>query len=328
MARAETLADIAVFVAVIDAGSFTSAADKLELSKSQVSKCVNRLESTLGARLMNRTTRRLRLTEAGTALYESSKRALEEIDDAQTAVSRLQGAPRGTLVVSASVAFGSSQLPPVVRELAERFPELSIELRLEDRHVDVVREGVDVAIRITEDTRDSSLVYRRLGRNRQVVCASPEYVARRGLPRTPQDLAAHDCIAQTQRATPRTWQFTTRDGRRLSVPVNGRISISSALAVREAMLQGIGVGNLNSYLVGPEILAGRLMPLLEEYEPRELSIYAVYPQRRYLAPKVQVFIDAMLGRMTPEPAWDEFLRNSPTERRATPASPPGNRKRR
>ena len=328
MARAETLSDISIFVTVVDAGSFTSAADKLDLSKSQVSKCVNRLEATLGARLMNRTTRRLRLTEAGTTLYESSKRALEEIDDAQTAVSRLQGAPRGTLVVSASVAFGSSQLPPVVRELTERFPELSIDLRLEDRHVDVVREGVDVAIRITEDTRDSTLVYRRLARNRQVICASPEYIARRGLPRTPQDLAGHDCIVQTQRATPRTWQFTTRDGRKLSVPVNGRISISSALAVREAMLQGLGVAELNSYLVGPEILTGRLVRLLEEYEPRELSIYAVYPQRRYLAPKVQVFVDAMLKRMTPEPAWDGFLSESTSDRAPTPASPPGSRRRR
>ena len=328
MARAETLSDISIFVSVVDAGSFTSAAEQLDLSKSQVSKCVNRLESTLGARLMNRTTRRLRLTEAGTALYESSKRALEEIDDAQTAVSRLQGAPRGTLVISASVAFGSSQLLPVVRELTERFPELAINLRLEDRHVDVIREGVDVAIRITEDTRDSTLVYRRLGRNRQVVCASPEYIARRGLPRTPQDLASHDCIVQTQRATPGTWRFNTRDGRKLSVPVNGRISISSALAVREAMLEGLGVAELNSYLVGPEILAGRLVRLLEEYEPGELSIYAVYPQRRYLAPKVQVFIDAMLKRMTPEPAWDEFLKISSTDRRPTPSSPPGTRKRR
>ena len=320
MARAETLSDISIFVTVVDAGSFTLAADRLELSKSQVSKCVNRLESNLGARLLNRTTRRLRMTEAGTTLYEKSKQALEQIDDAQSAVSRLQKAPRGTLVVSASIAFGTVQLPAIVRELNERFPDLSVELRLEDRHTDLVREGIDVAIRITEEARDSTLVYRRLGRNRQVVCASPDYTARHGAPRIPQDLASHQCIAQTQRATPRTWHFTAIDGSKLSVDVPARVSISSALAVREAALQGVGIVELNSYLVGPDIAAGRLVRLLPEFEPKELSIYAVFPQRRYLAPKVQVFLDAIAARMTPEPAWDGFLANGPKpeRRRSSP----------
>jgi DNA-binding transcriptional LysR family regulator len=307
MRRAETLADIAIFVAVIDAGSFTSAADQLALSKSQVSKCVNRLESALGARLLHRTTRRLRLTEAGTTLYESSKRGLDQIDEAQTAVSRLQQAPRGTLVVSASIAFGSAQLPAVARELTGRYPELAIELRLEDRHVDLVREGIDVAIRITEDARDSTLIYRRLGQNRQVICASPAYLARRGAPRVPEDLAGHECIAQTQRATPKTWHLTGRDGSEHTVDVNGRIAASSALAVREAALLGCGIVELNSYLVGADILSGKLVRLLPDYEPRALSVYAVFPQRRYLAPKVQVFLDTMLARMTPEPVWDEFF---------------------
>lgn len=321
MTRAETLSDISIFVAVVDAGSFTSAAEKLELSKSQVSKCVNRLELALGARLLNRTTRRLRLTEAGTTLYESSRNALGQIDEAQVAVSRLQGAPRGTLVVSASIAFGSVQLPAVVRELTERYPELAVELRLEDRHVDLVREGIDVAIRITEDTRDSTLVYRRLGRNRMVVCASPGYVAKRGVPGTPQDLVRRECIVHTQRASPKIWHFTGPDGNKLSVNIKGRIAISSSLAVREAALQGVGVIELNSYLVGPDILAGRLVRLLPGYEPRELSIYAVFPQRRYLAPKVQVFIDAMLARMTPEPVWDELFKKAPSSARGHPSAP-------
>jgi len=330
MSRAETLSDISIFVTVVDAGSFTSAADKLELSKSQVSKCVNRLERTLGARLMDRTTRRLRLTEAGATLYESSKSALGQIDEAQTAVSRLQGAPRGKLVVSASIAFGSVQLPAVVRELTGRHAELAIELRLEDRHVDLVREGIDVAIRITEDTRDSTLVYRRLGRNRMVACASPAYLALRGAPRSPQDLARYECIVHTQRTSPKTWHFTAPDGSQVSVNVNGRIAISSSLAVREAALEGVGIIELNSYLVGPDIRSGRLVRLLPGYEPRELSIYAVFPQRRYLAPKVQVFIDAMLARTTPEPVWDAFLKRESSGGRAAPAvrsAPRGSRSR-
>jgi DNA-binding transcriptional LysR family regulator len=308
MSRPETLSDLAVFVAVVDAGSFTSASDKLELSKSMVSKCVNRLESALGARLLHRTTRRLRLTEAGTALYETSAAALSAIEDAQLAVSNLQGTPRGVLKVSASLAFGTVVLPRVVRQLTQDYPELAVNLLLDDRHVDLVREGVDVALRITGEPPDSGLVYRRLGPNRQVVCASPDYLARRGTPATPQELSAHDCIAHTQRATPREWHFTSPGGGKTSVQINGRIAVTNALAVRACALQGLGIIELNSYIVGGDIREGRLVRLLEGHEPKELSVYAVFPQRRFLAPKVRVFIDAMLACTTPEPYWDAFLR--------------------
>lgn len=307
MASLESLSDIAVFVTVVRAGSFTAAADSLGLSKSQVSKCVSRLEAGLGARLLQRTTRRLRLTEAGVALHESGRRALDAVEEAQLTVSRLQGAPRGTLVVSASIAFGSTQLPPVLARLASQHPELSIELRLDDRHVDLVREGVDVAIRITGAPPDSSLVYRRLATNRQVVCAAPAYLERRGVPYVPEDLRQHECIAHTQRAEPRLWHLTSASGQAFAAPVNGRFAISSALALRQAALEGLGIVEINSYLVGADIGAGRLIRLLDGYQPRELSIYAVFPQRRHLAPKVRVFVDALLHRLTPEPLWDDFL---------------------
>jgi DNA-binding transcriptional LysR family regulator len=340
----ETLADIAIFAAVVREGSFTRAADKLELSTSQVSKCVNRLERTLGARLLHRTTRRLRLTEAGSALYENSSGALAAIEEAKLAVSKLQGAPRGKLKVSSSTAFGSMQLPRIVRDLSAQYPELEIELLLEDRHVDLVREGIDVAIRITGEAPDSGLVYRRLAPNRQVICASPDYIGRRGLPRTPDDLAHHDCIAHSARATPRVWHLTGPDGGQLSVPINGRPTINSALAVRQAALEGLGIIELNSYLVGDDIAAGRLVRLLPQYQPKELHFYAVYAERRFLAPKIRVFVDAMLARIAPDPPWDAFL-NLPERTRtarsrpATAAdattppgyarrSPPGNRARR
>jgi DNA-binding transcriptional LysR family regulator len=307
MNRPETLSDLSVFVAVVDAGSFTSASEKLDLSKSMVSKCVNRLEASLGARLLHRTTRRLRLTEAGTALYEASASALSAIEDAQLAVSNLQGTPRGVLKVSASLAFGTVILPEVIGQLTQTHPELAVNLLLDDRHVDLVREGVDIALRITGEPPDSSMVYRRLGPNRQVVCASPAYLARRGVPKTPQDLSAHECIAHMQRATPREWHFTTPTGGKTSVQINGRISVTNALAVRACALEGLGIVELNSYIVGAKISAGRLVRLLEGYQPKELSVYAVFPQRRFLAPKVRVFIDALLARMTPEPYWDSFL---------------------
>ena len=307
MHQPETLSDLVVFVAVVEAGSFTSASEKLELSKSMVSKCVNRLESALGARLLHRTTRRLRLTEAGTALYETSASALSAIEDAQLAVSNLQGTPRGVLKVSASLAFGTVVLPSLVRQLTHEHSDLGVNLLLDDRHVDLVREGVDIALRITGEPPDSSMVYRRLGPNRQVVCASPSYLERRGVPKSPQDLPAHECIAHMQRTTPREWHFTTPTGGKTSVQINGRIAVTNALAVRECALEGLGIIELNSYIVGADISAGRLVRLLDGYQPKELSVYAVFPQRRFLAPKVRVFIDAMLARMSPEPYWDSFL---------------------
>ena len=315
----ETLGDIAVFTAVVREGSFTRAADKLELSNSQVSKCVNRLERTLGARLLHRTTRRLRLTEAGSALYENSASALAAIEDAKLAVSKLQGTPRGTLKVSGSIAFGATQLPRIIKALTAEYPELDVELVLEDRHVDLVREGIDVAIRITGQTPDSGLVYRRLAPNRQVMCASPDYIGRRGLPRTPDELASHDCIAHSQRTTPRIWHLSGPDGGQVSVQINGRPMINSALAVRQAALEGLGIIELNSYLVGEDIVAGRLVRILPQYQPKELHFYAVYAERRYLAPKIRVFIDALLAHMAPEPPWDAFL--NPPGKTRTARSP-------
>jgi DNA-binding transcriptional LysR family regulator len=303
----ETLGDIAIFVAVVREGSFTRAADKLALSTSQVSKCVVRLERSLGARLLQRTTRRLHLTEAGSALYENSATALATIEDAKLAVSKLQGAPRGKLKVSSSIAFGAMQLPAVIGDLTVQYRDLEIELVLEDRHVDLVSEGIDVAIRITGEAPDSGLVYRRLAPNRQVVCASPAYIARRGLPRIPTDLASHDCIAHSARTTPRIWHLIGPDGGHVSVVINGRPTINSALAVRQAALEGLGIVELNSYLVGADITSGRLVRLLPQYQAKELHIYAVYAERRFLAPKIRVFVDAMLARIAPAPPWDTFL---------------------
>jgi DNA-binding transcriptional LysR family regulator len=308
MHEPETLADVAIFVAVIDAGSFTLAATRLNLSKSMVSKCVNRLEAALGSRLIQRTTRRLHLTEAGSALYESSRTALAAIDEARAAVSKLQGEPRGLLKVSASPAFGSIVLPRVVSRLCKAHPDLSIELVLEDRHVDLVHEGIDVALRVTGEPPETGLVYRRLGPNRQVVCASPAYLKARGTPKTPQDLKSHDCIAHTQRSTPRVWHFTARGGGKTSVQIDPRVAVTSSLALRSCALEGLGIVEINSYIVGADIGAGRLVRLLEGYQPRELSIFAVYPARRFLAPKVRVFVDALLGLMTPEPYWDRYRR--------------------
>jgi DNA-binding transcriptional LysR family regulator len=165
------------------------------------------------------------------------------------------------------------QLPQIIAELNQQYPELDIELVLEDRLVDLVREGIDVAIRITGEAPDSGLVYRRLAPNRQVMCASPAYIEKRGLPRTPADLATHDCVAHSARTTPRLWQLVGPEGEQVSVQINGRPTINSALAVRQAALEGLGIIELNSYLVGDDIVAGRLVRLLPQYRPKGLHIY-------------------------------------------------------
>ena len=315
MSDPERIADLVAFVAVVNAGSFTAAADRLRLSKSMVSKCVNRLEQSLGARLLQRTTRRLHLTEAGTTLFETANAALSSIDEAHRAVSKLQAAPRGLLKVAASPAFGTVVLPRIVRQLTAEHAELSVELLLDDRHVDLVEEGVDVALRITSEPSDSNLVYRRLGPNRQVICASPAYLGKRGTPQAPQDLAGHDCIAHTQRASPRAWHFTSPSGSKSTFRFEPRLAVTSSLALRTCALEGLGIVEINTYIVGADLAVGRLVRLLEGYEPRALAVYAVFPQRRFLAPKVRVFIDAMLASMTPEPYWDAFLSGPRTARK-------------
>ena len=181
-----------MFVQVVDSGSFTAAAERLELSKSVVSKYVTRLEDRLGARLLNRTTRRLSLTEVGRVFYERSRRGLQEIDEAENEVSRLQGTPRGTLRINTPMSFGIMHIAPAISEFRRHYPELSVDMNLDDRLVDIVEEGFDLAVRIS-DLPDSSLVARRLAPCRHAVCAAPRYLEQHGVPRTPDELRNHQC---------------------------------------------------------------------------------------------------------------------------------------
>ena len=300
----ENLSDIAVFVQVVDSGSFTSAAERLELSKSVISKYVTRLEDRLGARLLNRTTRRLSLTEAGRILYSRSQRGLEEIEAAEMEVSRLQQAPRGKLRFNTPMSFGILHIAPALRDFQQAYPDVSIDMNLEDRQVDLVEEGYDLAIRIAE-LPDSSLVARRLGPCRHVICAAPEYLEKFGTPRTPDELKNHNTLTYGYHDTPREWRLLASDGRYLTVTVNSNMHMNNSLALREAVLQGAGIVLTPTFIVGPDIRAGRLRSLLPNYRMLELSIYAVYPQRQHLSPKVRAFVEFMSNRITDAPEWDK-----------------------
>lgn len=301
----ENLTDIAVFVQVVDSGSFTVAAKRLKLSKSVVSKYVTRLENRLGARLLNRSTRRLSLTEVGRVFYTRSLQGLQELEEASAEVLRLQGAPRGTLRINTPMSFGILHIAPLLPDFLSRYPELSVDMSLDDRKVDLVEEGFDVAVRIS-DLPDSSLVARRLGPCRHVVCAAPEYLKHYGIPRTPEDLSEHNAITFRYQESPNEWHFLSPEGRHVSVAVSGSIQINNSLALREALIQGGGITLTPTFVVGSDIRAGRLRPVLTDYRAMEISIYIIYSQRRHLSPKVRTFIDFMVERISDSPYWDRI----------------------
>ena len=303
--RLESLADIAVFVRVVERGSFTLAAEDLGLSRAVVSKYLSRLEERLGARLLNRTTRRLALTEAGATLFEASRGALERIEEAESALARFQQSPRGRLRVSAPMSFGILHLGPALADFSRRFPDVTLDVSLDDRFVNLVAEGIDVAVRIGTLT-DSSLVARRLGITRAVACASPGYLAEHGEPQSPEELASHDGLIYSYLASGNVWRFTTRDGREIPVAIAGPLRVNNGIVLAEAAIAGRGVLLSPSFYVAPMLRDGRLKRILADYRLPELGIYAVYPQREHVPPQVRVFIDYLAARFGRKPDWEKF----------------------
>ena len=300
----ESLTDIAVFVQVVDSGSFTAAAERLEISKSVVSKYVSRLEDRLGARLLNRTTRRLSLTEVGHVFYERSRKGLADIEDAELEVSRMQGTPRGTLRLNTPMSFGIMHIAPGLAEFMRQYPDVTVDMNLNDRIVDVIDEGYDVSIRIAE-LPDSSLVARRLAPCRHAIVAAPEYLEAHGTPRTPAELQDHNIITYRYQESAQEWHFRSADNKASAVPVAGSLTVDNSLAIRAALLAGVGIGRTPTFVVGEDIREGRLVSLLKGYETLEVSIYLVYAQRRHMSPKVRAFLDFMAARIREVPYWDQ-----------------------
>jgi DNA-binding transcriptional LysR family regulator len=292
----ENLADIAVFVQVVRSGSFTGAAEHLELSKAVVSKYVSRLEKRLGARLLHRTTRRLTLTEAGEALFGRSAGALSELEDAEKDIAQLAGAPRGRLRVTAPTYFGSVSLAPLLKDFIRRYPEITLELELDDRLVDMVKERFDVAVRISS-APDSTLVARRLAASPLVIVASPAYFRRQGAPEAPADLSAHACLGYSVARMPNEWRFRGPKGRWIGVTIQSRLYCNNDFALKQAALDGAGIGLFPRFFVARELADGRLVQALPAYGMPLLSISAVYASRRQLPPKVRAFVDFVAERL-------------------------------
>lgn len=281
-------------VAVVDTGSFTVAAERLGISKALTSKYVGQLEEHLGVRLLNRTTRKLSVTEVGQAYYQRCRQLLDDLDELESAVRQQQASPQGQLRVAAPVLFGEGYLTRTVADYMKSQQGVSVELVLADRFVNLVEEGFDLAVRIGK-LADSSLIARKLAQMRVVLCASPEYLAKAGVPKRLEDLEAHNCVIDTNIDEPDYWHFTMR-GESQRIKVAGRFRVNSAQAVREMVLAGMGIGLCPRYVVADDLEQGRVQPLLPSYETTKYGIYAVYPHNRHLAAKVRTFVDFLVER--------------------------------
>jgi len=289
VANTGLLDGVAVFVGVINAGSFTAAAHALGHSTSYVSKAVTRLEKRLGCRLLNRTTRTISLTDAGRAYYERCSQIVIDAENAERSINQLQEKPGGLLRINAPGSFGSKYILNVLSQFMHRYPEVKLDVEFNDRLIDVVAEGYDVVIRVGE-IKDSNLVARKFTSSRGVVVASPDYLKRHGCPKRAEDLPQHDCIAYSLLPTPTQWVFY-KDGVRTRVTVDPRAMCNSAEIEVAMAVQGIGITRLPLFTCEQEVANGDLQIILAEYDQLKYDVYAVYPHRQYLTAKVRVFVD-------------------------------------
>jgi DNA-binding transcriptional LysR family regulator len=298
---------------VVEAGSFSAAARRLRLSKSATSAHVQRLEERLGVRLLHRTTRRISLTEAGAAYYRHCARIVAEAESAEQAARALQREPRGMLSISAPDTFGPMHVAPAIPEFLARFADLAIDISVSPRHVDLVQEGLDLAIRIGT-LKDSPLVVRRLAPSRFVLCAAPAYLKRRGVPRVPDDLLRHACFGASVMPWGDEWHLAgAKDGRKNGrkrerrIAARGVLRSNSAEILRVAALSGLGIALLPSWAVGDDLRSGALTRILPGCEPPPSAVYAVYPSNRLMSAKVRAFVDHLARRIGRMPYWDKGL---------------------
>ncbi len=293
---------LAALVRTVDRGSQAAAARELGVTAAMVGRYIQALEERLGTRLLNRTTARQSLTEAGAAFYARASFILEQMEEAETSAAERQAEPRGTLRVNAPMSFGTRHLAAAVAEFARENGRLRIELALNDRVVDLIEEGYDVAVRIGA-LADSGLIARRLSPCRLVVCASPGYLERRGWPAAPADLQGHDCLVYAYASHGGTWRFHGEQGEQ-EVRVSGSLVANNGDALMAAALAGQGIILQPTFIVGEALREGRLLPVLPGWRLADYAMYAVYPTARHLSPKVRRFVDFLAARFRDPPPWE------------------------
>jgi len=298
----DRLSGMEVFRQVAEDGGFSAAGRSLGLSKSVVSKQVQALEQHLGVRLLNRTTRRLSLTEAGHRYLGRCVAILDELEDAERAVTELTANPRGVLRINVPVSFGLLHLSPLMPEFLRRHPDLEVEVTLNDRFVDLVDEGYDAAVRVTR-LEDSTLIARRLAPCSSWLCAAPDYLARRGTPDRPEALARHNCLVYAYGRQTKEWRLTGPDGREHRVAIHGNLRANNGELLLEAAEQGEGIVLMPDFIAHRAVRDGRLQRILTGYRTPQINVYAVYPYTRHVSAKVRVFVDYLVERMGERPSW-------------------------
>jgi DNA-binding transcriptional LysR family regulator len=297
----DTLTAMKVFCSVVENDSLAGASRTLNVSPSVVSKQLSGLEDRLGVRLLNRTTRRVSLTEVGSAYYERCKRILADVDEAEIAVSQAHSAPRGLLKVTAPTTFAHRHVAPHQPEFLDRYPEVEVQLLVNDRVVDLVDEGIDLAIRIAQ-LKDSSLIARKLAVNHRMIVASPDYVKKWGKPETPDQLSDHSLITYAPGNPINDWHFMV-DNQQKILRARGTLAMNNGDSVLQTVLAGGGLAMLAAFMAGEHVKTGKLVTLLDEYVREDVPIYAVYPSGRHLSPKVRAFVDFLVELYGPSPYW-------------------------
>ncbi|MCX7068127.1 MAG: LysR family transcriptional regulator [Methylococcales bacterium] len=285
----DKLTGMSVFVRVAKAGSFAAGASEMGISRAMATKHIMQLEGSLGTRLFNRTTRSLNLTDVGASYLERCQQVLLDIDEMEAAVTHLQTEPRGVLKISAPPVIGATHITRAVAEFLKLHPDLKVDMILQSSPIDLIDEGIDIAIYLG-DLDDTSMVARKLASSSMVVCGSPDYLARHGIPYTPEDLYNHSCLINWASSPRSKWKFKGKSGY-TTINVSGRMQSNVADANRIAAVNGLGLVMLATYVVGRDIEKGKLIPVLENYTLPPLDIHAVYPHRKYLSAKVRRFLD-------------------------------------
>lgn len=297
----DTLTSMKVFAAVVETGSFAAASDRLDMSRAMTSKYVAHLEEHLGTRLLQRTTRKLTLTESGASYYERCVQILADISEAEEGALHLTEAPRGTLRLTVPVSFGILHMGPVISSYMTHYPDVKVDILVTDRRVDLLEEGLDLAIRIGA-LPESGLVAKKFASDRVVICGSPAYLQRHGTPKTPAELAQHNCLIYSYAATGDEWKMDGPGGQHM-VKVSGTLRATSGDMVKLAALGDVGLICQPLFLCGEDLRNGRLVEVLPEYKSSELGIYAVYPSRKHLSAKVRTFVDFIADAFDLKSEW-------------------------
>ena len=297
------------FVRVVEAGSISGAADRLGVAKSAVSRRLKELEEHLGVELFHRTTRKMNLTDTGRAFYHQSVRILEDVLEAELSTSQAHGTLKGSLKIALPSTFGLMHMGPAINEFLREHPQIEFDLDFNDREVDLIQEGFDLAIRIA-NLPDSSLIARRLSPIKTVMCASPSYLEQMGGAKAPSELIEHQCLVYSLLRDYEYWYLTDSNGKEIRTKIHPYLKASTGEFLKDAAVEGRGVILVPSFIAYKEIENGKLVQVLKDYTPLQLDAYAIYPQTRHLSQRVRAFVDFLVKRFEGTPYWDLCLKKS------------------